>query len=103
MSIPFGGSLRAAGVLLLMSGCAVSQPRVEELGENSYMLTVEAAETPDGKNLARREAMARAEAYCVTQGRHARPTHMTGGVSDFMQGGEIELNFRCQDQVFTGP
>ena len=93
-------------VLLAVLGvaCGAHAPLMQELGENSYMVTVEAAETPDGKKLARREAMKLAEAHCnAIGGQHARPTHLTGGVSDFMQGGDVELNFRCQQQEFLGP
>lgn len=87
-----------------LAACATSgQPVMQELGENSYMVTVAAAETADGKKLARREAMKLAEAHCAQHGQHARPTHLTSGVSDFMLGGDVELNFRCQDQEFTGP
>ncbi len=98
--------VRIFGMSVLVFGlaaCAAHEPRMEEFGENSYMVTVEAPEQPDGKKLARRKAMEVAEAHCVAQKRHARPTHMTGGVSDFVQGGEIELNFHCQDEEFLGP
>ena len=92
------------GVLaLLLAACAARGPRMQELGENSYMVTLDAAEVPDGKKIARREAMEVAEAHCVARGRHARPTHLTSGISDFVQGGEVELNFHCQDEEFTGP
>jgi hypothetical protein len=88
----------------VLAACATRPaPRLQELGENSYMVTVVAAETADGKKLARREAMKLAEAHCVERGQHARPTHLTSGVSDFMHGGDVELNFRCQDQEFLGP
>lgn len=93
-----------SGMVLGLGACATSsEPRMQELSENSYMVTVAAAETADGKKLARREAMALAEAHCAKQGQHARPTHLSSGVSDFMHGGDVELNFRCQDQEFTGP
>lgn len=97
-------ALLTVAALLLLGACATStEPRMQELGENSYMVTVVAAETADGKKLARREAMTLAEAHCVQRGQHARPTHLTSGVSDFMLGGDVELNFRCQDQEFLGP
>lgn len=93
-----------SAMALGLGACATSTaPRMQELGENSYMVTVAAAETADGKKLARREAMTLAEAHCAQQGQHARPTHLTSGVSDFMLGGDVELNFRCQEQEFTGP
>jgi hypothetical protein len=76
---------------------------MQEIGENSYMVTVVAAETADGKKLARREAMQLAEAHCAQHRQHALPTHLTSGVSDFMLGGDVELNFRCQDEEFLGP
>ncbi len=93
-----------AATALALGACATShEPRMEELGENSYMVTVAAAETADGKKLARREAMELAEAHCMQRGQHARPTHLASGVSDFMVGGDVELNFRCQDHEFLGP
>lgn len=89
---------------LSLGACATTtEPRVQELGENSYQVTVVAAETADGKKLARREAMRLAEAHCNQRGQHARPTHLSSGVSDFMFGGDVELNFRCQDEEFRGP
>jgi hypothetical protein len=98
-------SLRGLGGLavVFVAACAAPGPRMQELGENSYMVTVTAAEAPDGKKLARREAMQVAQRHCEAQGRHARPTHLTSGISDFLEGGEVELNFRCQDEVFEGP
>jgi putative hemolysin len=94
-----------ATALGLLCACATTmgEPRLQVLGENSYMVTLTAAETPDGKKLARREAMRVAEAHCVERGQHARPTHLASGVSDFMFGGEVELNFRCQEEEFRGP
>lgn len=94
---------RIALAAALLAGCAAKAPRMEELGPNSYMVTVPAQETPDGKKLARRVAMAQAEQHCVAIGQHARPTHMMSGVSDFLLGGEVELNFRCQPEPFLGP
>jgi hypothetical protein len=44
-----------------------------------------------------------AEAHCARRNQHALPTHLTSGVSDFMFGGDVELNFRCQDEEFLGP
>lgn len=88
---------------LLLAACATAGPRLEELGPNSYMVTVEAEETPDGKKMARRVAQAQAEQHCQSIGQYARSTHMTSGVSDFMQGGEVELNFRCQAEPYRGP
>ena len=76
---------------------------MQEVGENSYMVTIDAREVPEGKKLARREAMEVAEAHCVSRGQHALPTHLTSGISDFVQGGEVELNFRCQEAEYTGP
>jgi hypothetical protein len=98
-----GRILRLSVVVFGLAACAAHEPRMQEVGENSYMVTVVAAEQPDGKKLARRRAMEVAEAHCVARQQHARPTHMTGGVSDFMQGGEIELNFYCQEEEFQGP
>ena len=93
-----------AGSALMLGACAApSEPRMQEISENSYMVTVVAEETPDGKKLARREAMRLAEAHCVERGQHARPTHLASGVSDFMVGGDVELNVRCQEHEFTGP
>jgi hypothetical protein len=93
-----------ATMALTVGACATStEPRMQELSENSYMVTVVAAETVDGKKLARREAMRLAEAHCAERGQHARPTHLASGVSDFMLGGDVELNFRCQEQEFRGP
>ncbi|THD04684.1 hypothetical protein B1810_04525 [Panacagrimonas perspica] len=91
------------GLVVLLAACAARGPRMQEVGENSYMVTIDAAEVPDGKKVARREAMQVAEAHCVALGQHALPTHLTSGISDFMQGGEVELNFRCQKEEYTGP
>lgn len=93
----------SVALTLALAACAAPAPRMQELGPNSYMVTVEAKETPDGKKIARREAMAAAEQHCVAMGQHARPTHMMSGVSDFLEGGPVELNFRCQPEVFQGP
>ena len=102
MNVGRGGVLLSAA--LTLGACATTpEPRMQELGENSYMVTVVAAETADGKKLARREAMQLAEAHCVQRGQHARPTHLVSGVSDFMYGGDVELNFRCQEEEFRGP
>ena len=90
--------------LVLLAACASGPAtRVQELGPNSYMVTVPAEKIPEGKKLARRTAMAEAQQHCVALGQHARPTHMMSGVSDFMLGGEVELNFRCQSEPFIGP
>ncbi|MGH8516621.1 MAG: hypothetical protein ACREUE_04090 [Panacagrimonas sp.] len=97
-------SVVSVAAVMCLAACATTgEPRVQELEDNSYMVTVVAAETADGKKLARREAMQLAEAHCVEKGRHARPTHLMSGVSDFMLGGNVELNFRCQDHEFMGP
>jgi len=91
------------GLVLVLAACAAKGPRMQEVGENSYMVTIDAEEVPEGKKVARREAMQVAEAHCVARGQHALPTHLTSGISDFMQGGEVELNFRCQPEEYTGP
>jgi putative hemolysin len=103
LSRPMRLLLPLAAALGLAACATPTEPRMQELGDNSYMVTVVAAETADGKKLARREAARLAEAHCAQRGQHARPTHLSSGVSDFMLGGNVELNFRCQDQVFQGP
>ena len=92
-----------AVLALSLVACAAGGPRMQEVGDNSYMVTIDAKDVPEGKKLARREAMEVAEAHCVARGRHALPTHLTSGISDFVQGGEVELNFRCQEGEYTGP
>lgn len=91
------------GLVAVLAACAAQGPRMQEVGENSYMVTIDAEEVPEGKKIARREAMQVAEAHCVAMGQHALPTHLTSGISEFMQGGEVELNFRCQQEEYTGP
>lgn len=97
------GVLPLAALVLVACAATPEEPKVEILGRNSYMVTVEAADTPDGKKMARREAARLAEAHCVKLGQHARPTHLSSGVSDFMFGGDVELNFRCQAHEFHEP
>lgn len=83
------------GLVLALAGCASSGPRVEQLGPDSYMVTVEAERVPDGKVVARRQASAEAERVCTEQGKYSLETHLSSGISDFIQGGPTELNFRC--------
>ena len=82
--------------VLMLAACAQTPPRFKELEPGSYMFTVPAEEVPDGKKRARALATAEAERYCASLGKVSRPTHLTGGVSDFLLGGEVELNFRCE-------
>ncbi len=99
-------SLRTTALIslaLVVSACASRTPKFAELGENSYMFTLRAEKTQDGKKIARREVASAAEQYCVDKGQHARPTHLSSGVSDFMLGDDVELNFRCQQEPFNGP
>ena len=76
---------------------------MQELGPNSYMVTVQAEEVEGGKKAARRRAVDEAVKACTAQGKHMHPTHMTGGISDFILEGEIELNFRCEDHPSPDP
>ena len=91
------------GVVLLASCASAPATRMQELGPNSYMVTVPAEETADGKKVARNMALDEAEEYCLARGLHADPTHMSSGVSDFMLGGEVELNFGCQAEPGKWP
>lgn len=96
MSLPrWPGCLFAA---LWLGACAAPAPQVRELGPNSYMVTVRAEEKPDGKKLARQQGQDEAARFCQARAQHASTTHITGGVSDYMQGGEVEVNFRCLDE-----
>lgn len=81
-----------------LAACATPEPQVRELGPNSYMVTVRAEEKPDGKKLARQQGQDEAARFCQARAQHASTTHITGGVSDYMQGGEVEVNFRCLDE-----
>lgn len=91
------------GVVLLASCASTPATRMQELGPNSYMVIVPAEETADGKKIARGIALDEAEEHCLARGQHADPTHMSSGVSDFMLGGEVELNFRCQSDPARWP
>lgn len=86
-----------------LAACATPAPRVEEVGPNSYMVTVLAAENPDGKKLARLQGQDEAARFCRARAQHASTTHITGGVSDYIQGGEVEVNFRCVDEPLLEP
>jgi PBP1b-binding outer membrane lipoprotein LpoB len=91
------------GVVLLASCASAPATRMQELGPNSFMVTVPAEETTDGKKIARNMALDEAEEFCASRGQHADPTHMSSGVSDFMLGGEVELNFGCQAEPGKWP
>lgn len=96
----FPWTVFAAGWL---AACASPALQVQELGPNSYMVTVSAEEKPDGKRLARQQGQEEAARFCATRAQHASTTHITGGVSDYMQGGEVEVNFRCLEKASGEP
>lgn len=104
MIVKFVGTALAGVVgTTLIAGCAMPAPRMQELGPNSYMVTVRAQKNADGKKIARQQAMAEAERLCGAQDQYVRATHLTAGVSDHMLGGDVELNFRCQDAPSPEP
>lgn len=87
----------------LIAACAAPSPRMQELEPNSYMVTVRAEKNADGKKIARQQALAEAERLCTAQGKYVRTTHLLAGVSDHLQGGDVELNFRCLDEPWPDP
>lgn len=93
----------ALATAALPAGCITPAPHLQELGPNSYMVTVRAEENPDGKKMARRLARQEADSFCQARGQHAATTHITGGVSDYLEGGDVEVNFRCQEQPSHEP
>lgn len=85
----------ALGASVVLAGCASGAPRVEQLGEDAWMVTVENEADRGGQAGARERAQAQAQALCTSQQRVAVVTHLSSGISALLEGGVTELNFRC--------
>lgn len=91
------GGLTAALLMACAAAPPVAESRFQELGPNSYMVTVQAQTSADGKQRARDQAQAEAERYCSERGRRVQVTHLSSGGSEYLQGGAVEVNFGCAD------
>lgn len=100
LTLPLHCAARNAGAIafaLGLAACASTAPVpvMEQLGPDSYMVTVPSDPDAGGHPAARALAEQEAESHCGALGRVMLPTHMSSGISAYLEGGATELNFRC--------